>query len=177
LGLGGGEVAGRGRTFENQSAQACIGCGDGGSTAYDLDGDGVPELVSGWESGKVEVRSDRTGEVIYTDKFKAPIADIVSAGMTQTRPNHNGRFTQQSSVIPSFSGLSLSLSLLPCPPDYRMDGKEEIIVLSAEGEVRGYLPVSDEAQRATLDGATEEKLLHELTARKNVCLCGLPVLL
>jgi hypothetical protein len=26
------------------------------------------------------VRSDRTGEVIYTDKFKAPIADIVSAG-------------------------------------------------------------------------------------------------
>jgi hypothetical protein len=60
-----------------------------------------------------------------------------------------------------------------CAPDYRMDGKEEIIVLSAEGEVRGYLPVSDEAQRATLDGATEEKLLHELTARKNVC----PVLL
>jgi hypothetical protein len=53
---------------------------DGRSTAYDLDGDGVPELVSGWESGKVEVRSDRTGEVIYTDKFKAPIADIVSAG-------------------------------------------------------------------------------------------------
>ncbi len=29
--------------------------------AYDLDGDGALELVTGWSSGKVEVRSAKSG--------------------------------------------------------------------------------------------------------------------
>lgn len=34
----------------------CIDC-------FDLDNDGVPELIAGWENGKVEVRNEKTGEV------------------------------------------------------------------------------------------------------------------
>jgi len=46
---------------------------------FDLDGDGVPELISGWSNGKVEVRNEHNGELIYKEYFDAPIAAIVQA--------------------------------------------------------------------------------------------------
>eukprot|EP00741_Cyanophora_paradoxa_P010844 tig00020544_g10484.t1 len=46
---------------------------------FDLDGDGIPELISGWSNGKIEVRSDRNGEVIFKDSFSSPISAIVEA--------------------------------------------------------------------------------------------------
>jgi uncharacterized membrane-anchored protein YhcB (DUF1043 family) len=48
-------------------------------SGFDLDGDGEPELISGWTQGRLEVRSDRTGEVVYKDAFGQPIAAIVKA--------------------------------------------------------------------------------------------------
>ena len=48
-------------------------------SSFDLDGDGQPELICGWSSGKVEVRSDRNGQVIYKDMFSSPISAIVQA--------------------------------------------------------------------------------------------------
>ncbi len=63
--------------------------------AFDVDGDGVDELVTGWSSGKVnrfslfltnedqffyhqvDIRSDRNGEVIFKDSLKSSIAGIV----------------------------------------------------------------------------------------------------
>ncbi len=45
--------------------------------AFDLNGDGVPELVTGWSSGKVDVRSSITGEVIFKDSFSSHVAGIV----------------------------------------------------------------------------------------------------
>merc|ERR1740121_2351552 len=50
----------------------CINC-------FDLDNDGIPELIAGWENGKVEVRSEKTGEVMFKDYFQAPIAALVHA--------------------------------------------------------------------------------------------------
>jgi len=50
----------------------CINC-------FDLDGDGIPELIAGWENGKVEVRNEKTGEVMCKDYFQAPIAALVHA--------------------------------------------------------------------------------------------------
>eukprot|EP00913_Durusdinium_trenchii_P012835 g12051.t1 len=45
----------------------CIDC-------FDLDNDGVPELIAGWENGKVEVRNEKSGEVMCKDYFQAPVA-------------------------------------------------------------------------------------------------------
>lgn len=65
--------------------------------AFDVDGDGVDELVTGWSSGKVsfilwflvyeisyycfsyqvDIRSDRHGEVIFKESLGSSIAGIV----------------------------------------------------------------------------------------------------
>jgi Bardet-Biedl syndrome 2 protein len=50
----------------------CVDC-------FDIDSDGVPELVTGWENGKVEVRNQKTGEVMSKDYFQAPVAALVHA--------------------------------------------------------------------------------------------------
>mmetsp|Transcript_15490 Transcript_15490/g.48734 ORF Transcript_15490/g.48734 Transcript_15490/m.48734 type:complete len:728 (+) Transcript_15490:185-2368(+) len=46
---------------------------------FDLDGDGVPELISGWSNGKLEVRAERTGEVVFRDNFTQALSAIVKA--------------------------------------------------------------------------------------------------
>lgn len=98
--------------------------------AYDLDGDGVPELVSGWANGKMEVRSDRDGSVVYRDNFSSSVSAILKA-------------------------------------DYRNDGQEEVICCSLEGEVRGYLPVEQDARGFDLLGRNNaEEALAELNQRK-----------
>ena len=103
---------------------------------FDLDGDGEPELISGWSNGKFEVRSDTTGEVIFKDLLRggAEISGILSA-------------------------------------DYRNDGRTEVIVCSAEGEVRAYLPAGEEldAMGATaIADKLEDETLQELKQRKQV---------
>ncbi|CAF3181696.1 unnamed protein product [Rotaria socialis] len=47
--------------------------------AFDVNGDGVDELVTGWSSGKVDIRSDRQGEVIFKESLNSSIAGIVKA--------------------------------------------------------------------------------------------------
>ncbi|CAF2314792.1 unnamed protein product [Rotaria sp. Silwood2] len=46
---------------------------------FDADGDGVDELVTGWSNGKVDIRSDRTGEIIFKDSLNSSIAGVVKA--------------------------------------------------------------------------------------------------
>lgn len=46
-------------------------------TCFDLDNDGIPELICGWENGKVEVRNEKSGEVMHKDHFQAPIAALL----------------------------------------------------------------------------------------------------
>ncbi|KAF6717210.1 Bardet-Biedl syndrome 2-like protein [Oryzias melastigma] len=45
--------------------------------AFDLNGDGVVELITGWSNGKIDARSDRTGEVIFKDNFSSAVAGVV----------------------------------------------------------------------------------------------------
>lgn len=48
-----------------------------GLCAYDIDNDGVDELIIGWTSGKVEARNPRSGELVFKDKLPAPVAKLL----------------------------------------------------------------------------------------------------
>lgn len=48
-------------------------------SSYDLDNDGVPELIAGWSNGRIEVRNDTNGELVYKDKFSSAIAQVLVA--------------------------------------------------------------------------------------------------
>uniref|UniRef100_A0A3P8X637 Bardet-Biedl syndrome 2 protein homolog n=1 Tax=Cynoglossus semilaevis TaxID=244447 RepID=A0A3P8X637_CYNSE len=45
--------------------------------AFDLNSDGVVELITGWSNGKIDARSDRTGEVIFKDNLSSSVAGVV----------------------------------------------------------------------------------------------------
>ncbi|XP_061891432.1 Bardet-Biedl syndrome 2 protein homolog [Entelurus aequoreus] len=45
--------------------------------AFDLNADGVVELITGWSNGKIDARSERTGEVIFRDNFSSSVAGVV----------------------------------------------------------------------------------------------------
>lgn len=64
---------------------------------FDLDGDGVPELITGLKNGQVEVRSENNGNVIFRETFQSGIAKIINS-------------------------------------DYRLEGRDEVIFCSFNGE-------------------------------------------
>ena len=54
--------------------------------------------------------------------------------------------------------------------DYRQDGKEELIVCSVDGEVRGYLPagIDQVSEYQSLGLGLDSKELQELTQKRQV---------
>lgn len=52
--------------------------------SYDINGDGIPELIIGWSNGKVDARNIRTGEVVFHDILSHGIAGIVIGDYTMS---------------------------------------------------------------------------------------------
>ena len=146
--------------------------------SFDLDSDGVPELITGWSSGKIDVRRSKTGDVIFKDSFSSHVAGIV-----QVKPSSQGCHTLPNGEFPvvktedihdsGFPFLSCCAASL-WQADYRGDGKVELICCSVDGEVRGYLPTTaDQMQAVGGEGegsvvSEHWKLLEELTQKKQV---------
>jgi Bardet-Biedl syndrome 2 protein len=52
-------------------------------SAFDMDGDGQPELVVGWSSGLLEVRRAATGEVLFHDQLGSEVAGLAVGDLRQ----------------------------------------------------------------------------------------------
>ncbi|KAG8223824.1 hypothetical protein J437_LFUL003712 [Ladona fulva] len=50
---------------------------------YDIDGDGVEELITGWSNGKVDARNSRTGDIVFTENMKHGVAGLAKADLVQ----------------------------------------------------------------------------------------------
>jgi Bardet-Biedl syndrome 2 protein len=112
---------------------------------FDLNCDGVPEVISGWSNGLLNIRSIDNGETLYKQIMPSPIASLVKG-------------------------------------DYRLDGKEELIVCSVHGTISGYLPIDFETiplstnanpENGTSNGpaaggqlSNDQKMLDEMQAKK-----------
>lgn len=46
-------------------------------SAFDLDADGVPELISGWNTGKFEARKEANGKLVYKDNVHSSVSAIL----------------------------------------------------------------------------------------------------
>ena len=108
--------------------------------ALDLDADRAPELIAGWENGKVEVRHEKTGEVLNKDYFQAPVAALKVAF-------------------------------------YRLDGKDALMALTTDGDVRGWLCTSTEGDASGWNHVPEVKnenqAYRELLARSSSKISGI----
>eukprot|EP01116_Phalansterium_solitarium_P000261 TRINITY_DN10162_c0_g1_i1.p1 TRINITY_DN10162_c0_g1~~TRINITY_DN10162_c0_g1_i1.p1 ORF type:complete len:808 (+),score=333.31 TRINITY_DN10162_c0_g1_i1:386-2809(+) len=134
---------GNGARYAYALANGTLGLYDGGSRvwkakakdrvnaieSFDIDGDGVPEVIVGWSSGKMEVRTDRDGAVIYSDQCGSCVSDIVKA-------------------------------------DYRNDGNQQIICVSHDGQVRGYLQAAEELRGNLTGNDVDEQVLQDLAQKK-----------
>lgn len=100
-------------------------------TAFDINSDGVPEIISGWSNGKVEVRSQTTGEVLFREMMSSSVSAVMAA-------------------------------------DFRNNGTDSLLVCGKDGEVKGYMPMQQDAgQEARHDMAAAQESLVELNRRKN----------
>jgi Bardet-Biedl syndrome 2 protein len=74
-------------------------------TAFDINSDGVPEIISGWSNGKVEVRSQTTGEVLFREMMSSSVSAVMAADF-----RNNGT---DSLLVCGKDGEVISVHLLP----------------------------------------------------------------
>lgn len=112
--------------------------------AFDLNGDGVLELISGWSNGKVEARSAASGDVVARDSLGSGVAGLLTG---QLRDAAAAAAAGQDG---SGSGVEL-----------------ELIAASSEGELRGYQTHHAELQAENPgDISMQQQALIDLAQKK-----------
>jgi Bardet-Biedl syndrome 2 protein len=102
----------------------------------DVEGESIYCLIVGWNNGRVEVRSDVSGEVLFKIQLSSPLAKILKG-------------------------------------DYRNDGTVQIIVITTDGQVKGYSfnynlrGLTQDNAGPTQAAKQNEVLFAELTKKKN----------
>lgn len=100
-------------------------------TSYDLDADGVAELIIGLSNGKFQVRNIDDGKLIYEDSMGSSVAKLVQG-------------------------------------DFKMDNNTMVIACSIDGEMKGYVPATEERKgRNLMDKDTDAELIKELLQKKD----------
>lgn len=85
---------------------------------FALDGD--MQLVTGYQNGELEVRSQKTGDIVHTQQMSTPISKIMYC-------------------------------------DYRLEGKPQVVVCTAGGEVKGFSLASEDQAMQMAVGDEQEK--------------------
>jgi Bardet-Biedl syndrome 2 protein len=109
-----------------------LGVGSSSKAANSNPSRGMPHLVSGWSSGRIEARSTTSGEVVARDSLGSCVAALLCGQLRDT------------------------------------DGAElELVAVSTDGELRGYLPHHEElVADAGGDVSMQQRMLIDLAQKK-----------
>jgi Bardet-Biedl syndrome 2 protein len=109
---------------------------------FDLNGDGLLELISGWSNGKVEARSAASGDVVARDSLGSGVAGLLTGQLRDVA----------AAAGQGASGIAVEL---------------ELIAASSEGELRGYQMQHAELQAENPgDISMQQQALIDLAQKK-----------
>jgi Bardet-Biedl syndrome 2 protein len=114
---------------------------------FDLNGDGLLELISGWSNGKVEARSAASGDVVARDSLGSGVAGLLTGQLRDAA----------AAAAAAAAGTGSSSST----------GELELIAASSEGELRGYQTQHAELQAENPgDISMQQQALIDLAQKK-----------
>ncbi|KAF6253535.1 BBS2m [Scenedesmus sp. NREL 46B-D3] len=110
---------------------------------FDLNGDGLLELISGWSNGRIEARSAASGDVVARDSLGSGVAGLLTGQLRDASAAAGGQVGSAGMV------------------------ELELIAASSEGELRGYQTQHAELQAENPgDISMQQQALIDLAQKK-----------